>query len=142
MTAHAGEADGPNSVWQAVQELGATRIGHAVRAVEDPYLLAYLVEHRIGIEVNLTSNLQTSTVGDYASHPLKQFIEKGLLATINSDDPGVSGITLRYEYETAAPAAGLNQDQIRQAQRNALEVAFLSSSEREALLDSIRVEPN
>ena len=138
VTAHAGEADGPDSIWQAIQGLGATRIGHAVRAGEDPSLIAYMAEHSIGIEANLTSNLQTSTVKDYASHPLKQFIEQGLLATINSDDPGVSGITLRHEYEIAAPAAGLNQEQIRQAQMNALEVAFWAFEERQALLEKFR----
>lgn len=139
VTAHAGEADGPNSIWKAIQVLGATRIGHAVRAVKDPKLIQYMKEQRIGIEANLTSNLQTSAVKDYASHPLKQFIELGLLATINSDDPGVSGINLQHEYEIAAPAAGLSQDQIRQAQVNALEVAFLSAEEKQALLDVVSV---
>jgi adenosine deaminase len=126
ITAHAGEIAGPESVWQAIRELGAERIGHAVRAPEDPALMAYLAERRIGIESNLTSNVQTSTVPDYSNHPLRQFLESGILATINSDDPGISAITLRYEYEVAAPAAGLSAEQIHQAQRNALEVAFLS----------------
>lgn len=133
ITVHAGEAAGPESVWLAIQELGAVRIGHAVRAVEDPALLDFMKEKRIGIEANLTSNVQTSTVSDYASHPLRRFIEYGLLATINTDDPGISGIDITYEYEVAAPAAGLNRDQIRQAQSNALEIAFLSPDEREAL---------
>jgi adenosine deaminase len=104
-----------------------------VRAVEDPALLDFMKEKRIGIEANLTSNVQTSTVPDYASHPLRRFIEYGLLATINTDDPGISGIDITYEYEVAAPAAGLSRDQIRQAQSNALEIAFLSPDEREAL---------
>jgi adenosine deaminase len=134
ITVHAGEADGAHSVRQAIEGLGATRIGHAVRAIEDPALLDLMAERRIGIEANLTSNVQTSTVPDYASHPLKRFLERGLLATINSDDPGISGITLAHEYEVAAPAAGLAPEQIRQAQRNALEVAFLSQEDRAALL--------
>lgn len=134
ITIHAGEASGPQSVWQAVRDLGAFRIGHGVHAAQDPTLLDYLAERRIGVESNLTSNVQTSTVPDYASHPLKLFLEKGILATINTDDPGISGISLKYEYEVAAPAAGLSPEQIRQAQRNALEVAFLSDSEKQALL--------
>lgn len=134
ITIHAGEASGPQSVWQAVRDLGASRIGHGVHAAQDPTLLDYLAERRIGVESNLTSNVQTSTVPDYASHPLKLFLEKGILATINTDDPGISGISLKYEYEVAAPAAGLSPEQIRQAQRNALEVAFLSDSEKQALL--------
>jgi adenosine deaminase len=133
ITVHAGEAAGPESVWQALRDLGATRIGHAIRALEDPALLDYMAQHCIGIECCLTSNVQTSTVPDYASHPLGRFLERGLLATINTDDPGISGIDLRHEYEVAAPAAGLTATQVRQAQRNALAIAFLSDEEREGL---------
>lgn len=134
VTIHAGEVAGPESVWQAILDLRATRIGHAVRAVEDPTLLDYMAEHQIGIESSLTSNVQTSTVPDYASHPLRTFLERGLLATINTDDPGVSGIDLRHEYEVAAPAAGLTAEHTCQAQRNALTIAFLSVEEKGALV--------
>ena len=130
VTVHAGEAAGPESVWQALHGLGAERIGHAVHAPQDERLMDYLAEHRIGIESNLTSNVQTSTVAGYFSHPLKLFLERGLLATINTDDPGISAIDLPYEYEVAAPAAGLLPDQIRQAQQNALTVAFLSLADK------------
>jgi adenosine deaminase len=133
-TVHAGEIDGAESIWQALNELGARRIGHAVRALEDAALMDYMQERGIGIEVNLTSNVQTSTVASYESHPLKQFLEKGMLATLCSDDPGISGIDLRYEYENAAPAAGLTPAQIRQAQHNALKIAFLSKEEKNGLL--------
>jgi adenosine deaminase len=124
VTIHAGEAAGPESIWSAIRDLGATRIGHGVRAMEDPVLVDYLAEHRIGLECNLTSNVQTSTVPNYASHPLRQFLERGLLATINTDDPGISGIDLAFEYEVAAPSAGMNAEQIAQARRNALKIAF------------------
>ena len=133
VTVHAGESSGPESIWQAIQELGAERIGHAVQAIRDDKLMGFMEEKRIGIEANLTSNVQTSTVPDYASHPLRQFLEAGILATINTDDPGISGINIAYEYEYAAPAAGLNIDMIHQAQRNALEVAFLSPAEKAEL---------
>jgi adenosine deaminase len=130
VTVHAGEAAGPESIWQALRGLGAERIGHAVHAPQDPRLMDYLAEHHIGIESNLTSNVQTSTVASYINHPLKLFLERGLLATINTDDPGISAIDLHYEYEVAAPAAGLSADQIHQAQKNALEIAFLSPAEK------------
>jgi adenosine deaminase len=133
VTVHAGEIAGPESIWQAIRELGAERIGHAVCACQDPALLDYLAEHSIGLESSLTSNVQTSTVPDYASHPLRQFLERGILATLNTDDPGISGITLPYEYEIAAPAAGLSPAHIRQVQRNALGVAFLPVEEKNAL---------
>ena len=138
VTIHAGEGDGPESVWQAVRDLKATRIGHGARAIEDPALLDYLALHQIGIESCLTSNVQTCTVPDYANHPLRAFLERGLLASINTDDPGISDIDLPYEYQTAAPAAGLTIDQIRQAQHNGLAIAFLSDDERIALTEKVR----
>ena len=133
-TVHAGEVDGPSSVWQALRELGAQRVGHAIRAVEDSSLLDYMAEHRIGVESSLTSNVQTSCVPDYPSHPLKHFLEHSILATLNTDDPGISGIDLPYEYNVAAPKAGLTEEQIRQAQENALAVAFLGEEEKQNLL--------
>ena len=138
VTVHAGEIAGPESIWQAIRELGAQRIGHALRAVEDTALLDYMAKHKIGIESCLTSNVQTSCVPDYPSHPLRLFLEKGILATINTDDPGISGIDLPYEYNIAAPKAGLSADQIRQAQRNALGVAFLTNAEKDDLANQSR----
>jgi adenosine deaminase len=141
VTVHAGESAGPASIWQAVCGLGATRIGHAVSASQDPALLDYLSDHRIGIEVSLTSNVQTRTVPDYASHPARHMLERGLLVTLNTDDPGISHIDLRHEYDVAAPAAGLTPEQIRQVQQNALAVAFLSDDERQDLLAAQRDQP-
>ncbi len=141
VTVHAGESAGPASIWQAVCGLGATRIGHAVSASQDPALLDYLSVQRTGIEVSLTSNVQTRTVPDYASHPARQMLERGLLVTLNTDDPGISHIDLRHEYDVAAPAAGLTPEQIRQVQQNALTVAFLSDDERQGLLAAQSVQP-
>jgi adenosine deaminase len=134
VTIHAGESAGAESVWQAIKDLGAERIGHAVHAEGDVELLHYMAENGIGVEANITSNVQTSTVPNYTSHPLARFLEYGILATINTDNPGISRIDLPYEYEVAAPAAGLTKDQIHQAQRNSLEVAFVSQSEKQELL--------
>ena len=134
ITVHAGEASGAQSIVTAIDKLGATRIGHAVRATEDDAVMDLLRDRRIGIEANLTSNVQTSTVPDYASHPLKKFLEAGLLATINTDDPGISGIDLAYELEVAAPAAGLDEAQVSQALQNAWEIAFLGPEEKAQLL--------
>ncbi|MFH7764951.1 adenosine deaminase [Acinetobacter sp. BSP-28] len=134
---HAGEAAGASSIWQAIQTLGATRIGHGVKAVEDTKLLDYLVEHQIGIESCITSNLQTSTIADIAQHPLKTFLEHGILATINSDDPAVEGIDIQHEYLNAAPQAGLSEAQIRQAQQNGLSIAFLSAQEKQQLQEKV-----
>ncbi|HEX4630598.1 MAG TPA: adenosine deaminase [Chthoniobacterales bacterium] len=133
ITVHAGEAGGAQSVWDAIKLLGAERIGHGARALEDPNLADYLAENRVPIEANLTSNVHTSTVPNLASHPLREMMTRGLVCSINTDDPGVSGIDLPHEFEIAASAAGLTREQIRQAQINALETAFLSAEERTRL---------
>ena len=138
ITVHAGEAGGSQSVWDAIKLLGAERIGHGVRALEDPKLTDYLREHRVPIEANLTSNVQTSTVASLPSHPLRDMMAAGLVCSINTDDPGISAIDLRHEYEVAAPAAGLTREQIHQAQINALETAFLSAEEKQELKEKRR----
>ncbi|MEH0016323.1 adenosine deaminase, partial [Citrobacter portucalensis] len=137
ITVHAGEAAGPESIWQAIKELGAERIGHGVKAVEDRALMDYLAEHRIGIESCLTSNIQTSTVASLANHPLKTFLEHGVIASLNTDDPAVQGVDIIHEYTIAAPAAGLTREQIRQAQINGLEMAFLSNEEKRAFREKV-----
>lgn len=133
VTVHAGEAAGGDNVRYAIEELGATRIGHGINAAEDPTLTALLRDREIGLEINLTSNVQTSTARDLASHPLALFLNDGLLATINTDDPVISGIDLRHEFEVAAPAAGITPAMAHQAQRNALEIAFVTPTERAAI---------
>lgn len=140
VTIHAGEAGGPQSVWDAVKLLGAERIGHCTRCLEDPALVNFLLENRIPIEANLTSNVHTSTVPNLASHPLREMMTRGLVCSINTDDPGVSAIDLRHELEVAAPAAGLTRTQIRQAQINALETAFLLEEEKKELREKRRAE--
>jgi adenosine deaminase len=134
ITVHAGEVGGPESVWSAIRELGATRIGHGIRSLEDPALVDYLGEHRIGLEISMTSNVHIGAVDHYPGHPAKRILELGLLANLNTDDPAISGIDLRHEYEIAAPKAGLSPPMTRQAQANALEMAFLSNEEKRALL--------
>jgi adenosine deaminase len=135
--AHAGEAAGAASVRQAVLELGAERIGHGIRAVEDPAVLDLLAERRIALEVCPTSNLQTSTVRDYRSHPLPALLRRGLAVTLNTDDPGISGIDLAHEYRIASEELGLSGAEIRQIQENALEAAFLAPEERTELLAAL-----
>ncbi|HBC5786319.1 TPA: adenosine deaminase [Proteus mirabilis] len=137
ITVHAGEAAGTESIWHAIKELGASRIGHGVKAIEDPRLMDYLAEHQIGIESCLTSNIQTSTIASLAQHPLKKFLEHGIIASLNTDDPAVEGIELKHEYTVAAPAAGLTAAQIRQAQINGLTMAFISQAERDALIKKV-----
>ena len=137
ITVHAGEAAGPESIWQAIRELGAERIGHGVKAAQAPELMDFLAKHQIGIESCLTSNIQTSTVGSFENHPLSVFLRHGVLASINTDDPAVQGIEIANEYNVAAPAAGLTQEEIRQAQKNGLTMAFLTETEKQAIRDKV-----
>jgi adenosine deaminase len=134
VTVHAGEAAPAASIWSAVRVLGATRIGHGTHAIDDPALLEYLIDHRIGVEANLTSNVQTGAVPSYAAHPLKIFLERGVLASLNTDNPIISGIDWPHEVAIAAPAAGLTDDDIARAMRNAVEIAFLPRADKDALL--------
>jgi adenosine deaminase len=136
VTVHAGEADGPESVWSAIRDLGATRIGHGFRSIEDPELVQYLARNDIGLEVCLTSNLHIGAITDYARHPVRKLMEQGVRANLNTDDPGISGIDLKHEYEHAAPRAGLSTDMIRKMQRNSVEMAFLTPREKQELLDN------
>lgn len=138
ITVHAGEAAGSESIWQAIRELKAERIGHGVRAIDDPALLDYLAEHAIGIESCLTSNIQTSTVQSLMAHPLKAFLELGILASINTDDPGVQGKDICYEYSVAARRAGLSTKQLHQAQLNGLQTAFLHEQEKQRLIELVQ----
>lgn len=133
VTVHAGEADGPVSVWSAIEDLGAERIGHGFRAVEDPALVNLLREQQIGLECCPTSNLHTSLVKSYADHPIRELAKQGVRFCLNTDDPGISAIDIAHEYEIAAPRAGLSTDMIRQSQRDALEMAFLSEADKAAL---------
>ena len=140
ITVHAGEAVGPQSIWQAINDLGATRIGHGVNAIYDSKLMDYLRDKRIGIESCLTSKILTNTVTSLPEHPLKTFLEHGILACLNTDDPAVQGIELDHEFNVAAKQAGLTASHIKQAQENALAIAFLSESEKAALIKKVGAE--
>lgn len=133
VTIHAGEADGPQSVWSAIDDLGAERIGHGFRSIEDPVLVDYLLERDIGLESCPTSNLHISAVKDYASHPIKPLADRGVKFCLNTDDPGISAIDLAHEYDIAASAVGLSPAQIHQSQLDALDMAFLDKEEKTAL---------
>lgn len=136
ITVHAGESAGAQSIWQAITELGATRIGHGVRAIEDPKLMDYLAKHQIGMESCITSNILTSTVADFSVHPVKAFLEHDILVSLNTDDPTVEGTELPNEYKMAIEKVGLTQAQLEKAQQNGMKMAFLSDSERAEITKS------
>ncbi|MEU9701798.1 adenosine deaminase [Streptomyces sp. NPDC047981] len=122
---HAGETTGPETVWDALKDLRAERIGHGTSSVQDPELLAYLAEHRIALEVCPTSNIATRAVADLDRHPLKEMVAAGVLVTINSDDPPMFGTDLNNEYAVAARLLELDERGIAALAKNAVEASFL-----------------
>jgi aminodeoxyfutalosine deaminase len=122
---HAGETTGPETVWDALRELRAERIGHGTSAARDPKLLAYLAEHRIPLEVCPTSNIATRAVATLEEHPIRAFVDAGVLVTVNSDDPPMFGTDLNTEYAVAARLLDLDERGVAALAKNAVEASFL-----------------
>lgn len=137
---HAGETVGPESVWGALRALKAERLGHGVRAIEDPALVDYLVEHQIPLEVNPTSNLCLGVYPSYGAHPLRRLVEAGVFVTINSDDPALFNTTLNDEYVHAVRDCGLSIDQVEKAGLNAVRASYLPDDKKAAMLETFRAD--
>ncbi len=137
VTVNAGVTASVENIWYAIKFLGAKRIGHGIRAMDDPLLIEYLVKHRIGIEASLTANVQTGVVESYEHHPIRSLLSNDVLVSMNAATPAVSGIELIHEYQYAAPASGLNAKDMRKIQRNGVAMAFLSDAEKNALMNKL-----
>lgn len=134
---HAGESTGPQTVWDAIRELGAERIGHGTQSYQDPALMDYLGEHRIPLEVCPTSNLATRVVERLEEHPIKRFVDAGLLVTVNSDDPPMFGTDLNTEYAVAAQLLGLDEAGVAALAKNAVTASFLDQSGKQRISGEI-----
>ncbi|MGW2259178.1 adenosine deaminase [Streptomyces sp. NPDC001780] len=134
---HAGETTGPETIWDALRELGAERVGHGTSAVQDPALLAHLAEHRIPLEVCPTSNIATRAVTDLDAHPVKAMVAAGVLVTINSDDPPMFGTDLNQEYAIAARLLDLDERGLASLAKNAVEASFLDQAGKRAISEEI-----
>ncbi len=130
VTIHAGEARGADSVREAVELCGAVRIGHGIRSIEDESVLDLLRSRNVTLEVCPTSNVQTCNAESLETHPLKRLAESGVAVTVNSDDPGVSAITLSHEYRIACKKCGLKHPQIAASVRRAVDAAFCDDRTR------------
>lgn len=126
LTAHAGEAAGPESVWGAIRALNVDRIGHGVRAAEDPALVEYLVEKQIPLEVCPTSNIRTAVVPEWDTHPARSLIAAGAMVTINTDDPALFHSSLAGEYQVLEERFGLGEDTIRRISLAAVDASWAS----------------
>ncbi|MBQ1047897.1 adenosine deaminase [Micromonospora sp. C51] len=134
---HAGETTGPQTIWDALHELGAERIGHGISAAQDPRLLAYLAEQQIALEVCPTSNVRTRAVADLDEHPLRRLVDAGVLVTINSDDPPMFGTTLDDEYAVAARLLDIGPDGVAALARSAVTASFLDGTGKQRILAEI-----
>ena len=112
-TAHAGESEGPERIWEAIENLGPDRIGHGTSAGRDPELLKRLAADGTYLEVCLSSNIQTGAVDDLKQHPLPRFLEAGVKVAISTDNPTVSSTTLSREYELAMDLFGFSEEDVR-----------------------------
>ena len=121
---HAGESTGPESVWSAIQDLGAQRIGHGIKSITDPALVDLLIERRIPLEISPTSNLATRVVERIEDHPVRALRDAGVLVTINSDDPPMFNTTLNREYEIAAGLLDLDEIGLAALATTAIDVSF------------------
>ena len=125
ITVHAGEADGPQSVRAAVELLGATRIGHGVRIVQDPSVVQMAVDRGVTLEVCPTSNVLTHAVESLEAHPVRKLFDAGVPITINTDDPAVCGVTLTGEYSLIHEKFGFSLEEIEQLDENARKARFV-----------------
>jgi len=130
VVAHAGETEGAKSVWGAIKNLGAERIGHGVRSLEDPKLIQYLIDNKITLEVSPTSNYALGIVKNGDPHPIRQLLDAGVNCTVNSDDPAMFSTSLIQEYFLL-----LNQDfsckELYKMNLQALNVSFANTETKE-----------
>jgi adenosine deaminase/aminodeoxyfutalosine deaminase len=136
LTNHAGETTGPEAIREALA-IGSERIGHALSAVRDFYLMQDLKEQAIPLELNPTSNVRTGVCPSFREHPLRRYFDAGLLVTLNSDDPAFFGSDLVGEFLRAHTEQGFTRDELRQLAANSIRASFLPEQEKRGWLSRI-----
>ena len=138
LSVHAGEWGGAANVREAIEVFRTDRVGHGVRVMEDPAVVALAREHKTPFEVCVTSNYQSGVVPSLAAHPLTKMIEAGLYVTLNTDDPSISQIMLSDEYRMAVESLHLTQADLAERVLAAAQAAFLPAQEKRTLISRIR----
>lgn len=142
LTIHAGEWNGAANVRQAIAEFGAERIGHGVRVLEDPDVVALARERQTVFEVCLTSNYQSGVIPRLRDHPIRKMLNAGLKVSLGSDDPSVSHITLSQEYRLACETIGLSLEALKEIILVGAQAAFLPPAEGKTLQNRVETEWN
>ena len=137
-TVHAGEFDGPRSVWEALEILEVERIGHGIRAVEDAVLLRALRAHAVPLECCPTSNLRTGVAASWEEHPIRILHEAGCAVTVNSDDPAMFETSIALEWSRLETRLGLRRTDVLTIGARTIEASFLESAGKQALLQELR----
>jgi len=138
---HAGETNGPDSIWDAIEYLRAERIGHGITALRDPSLVSYLAERQLPLDVAPSSNVCTKCVPSIGQHPLRRMIRSGLFVTLNSDNPPMFGTTLNNEYVITARELGFAPADLAALAANGVRASFLDKTAKEELLTEIAAVP-
>lgn len=136
-TAHAGEARGPDSVWETLREFQPSRIGHGVRSIEDPVLIDHLKRERIHLEVCPTSNLQTGISRDFAEHAVDELYRAGVPLSISTDTRTITNITLTEEYRNLQEHFGWTSSDLLACNQAAIDAAFIEESVKRELRERL-----
>jgi adenosine deaminase/aminodeoxyfutalosine deaminase len=134
LTVHAGETVGPESIWSALRDLKANRIGHALRAADDPALARYLAEHQVPVEACITSNVLTGCCAAVEQHPVRALFDAGVLVTLNTDDPDMFRTSLVGEYQIAQEVFGFSEAELRRLAENSFRASFLPEATKREFL--------
>src|SRR5271165_4701054 len=137
LTVHAGETAGPESIWGALRELKADRIGHGLHATDDPELVRYLAEKQIPVEVCITSNLLTGCCLSAKQHSLRKLFAAGVLVTLNNDDPEMFRTNLSREYQFAQDSLGFTESELCRLAQNSFRASFLTGKKKQDFIDTI-----
>src|SRR5262249_34980450 len=137
LTAHAGEEGPASYVWEALDELGVARIDHGVRSIEDEPLVDRLARERIPLPVCPLSNVRLRVVADLSQHPLRRMLDKGLMVTVNSDDPAYFGGYVQENYRASAQALRLGRDEIAAIVRSGIAASLMPQPEKAKLLAEV-----
>jgi adenine deaminase len=137
LSAHAGEEGPPSYVWEALDVLGVARIDHGIRSMEDQTLVGRLARERVPLTVCPLSNLRLRVVDDLAHHPLRRMLDKGLVASVNSDDPAYFGGYVSQNYRAVSEALQLGRDEIAAIVRNGIRASLMTASEKDKTLAEV-----